>query len=358
MHELCNNSNSQGSKAYTLPRPLDVPIDENPLVSILIPLYNAEEYIGSLLEWCIRQPYKNIEVVVVDDHSTDHSLEIAKRYESERIHILTNPKKGAQSARNYAFQNCHGRFVKFHDADDYCSDNIILRQVERMMKDGDDDTIVFSSLHTIDNYGNIGKEKAYNDKDFDNPIDFLSIGQEFFHIHTPHCFLLTRQTVEKTGGWKEDVLILQDNLFFTKAAEKASKMLYVEDEYAVWRVFYDNQHTHSRSLEKMRNAIHTICDLANTVLKYRNDEKGRRIASLFLGQHIYRDIIAFRPILAYVNQVCQENGLEWTKIKRRRLGFLYATLGWERTSCLVWKWKNGIRTIKGKVKTLFRTSNP
>ena len=71
--------------------------DDNPLVSILIPLYNDEEYIGGLLEWCLRQPYKNIEVVVVDDHSTDNSYKIAKNYECDRIHVLVNPKKGSQS---------------------------------------------------------------------------------------------------------------------------------------------------------------------------------------------------------------------------------------------------------------------
>ena len=63
-----------------------------PLVSILIPLYNAEQYIGGLLDWCLRQPYKNIEVVVVDDHSTDNSYSIAKKYESDRVHVLPNGK--------------------------------------------------------------------------------------------------------------------------------------------------------------------------------------------------------------------------------------------------------------------------
>ena len=92
--------------------------DIRPLVSVLIPLYNAEQYIGGAIESCLEQSYKNIEVVVVDDHSTDQSLNIAKKYEGERVHVFSNPGKGAQSARNFAYQCSKGNLVKFHDADD------------------------------------------------------------------------------------------------------------------------------------------------------------------------------------------------------------------------------------------------
>lgn len=307
----------------------------SPLVSILIPLYNAEKYIGDLLEWCIRQPYKNIEVVVVDDHSTDNSFAIAKRYENDRIHVLTNPKKGSQSARNYAFEHSTGQYVKFHDADDYCSDNIIVKQVERMVKDGDEDTIVFSTRLIADEDGFINQAKAYNDKDFKNPIDFLYIEQKFFHLHNPHCFLLNRETVEKSGGWNEDILIFQDTLFFTKAIEKASKMLYVENEYAVWRMIDDDTKIHKPKPEKLKNGIHTICEMAKTLLKYRHDNETLDITSNYIGQHIYLNFLQFRHILPYVDKICKQNGLKWTKIKSPRLGFLYSTLGWKRTTLIV-----------------------
>ena len=311
----------------------------SPLVSILIPLYNAEEYIGSLLEWCLRQPYKNIEVVVVDDHSTDHSLSIAKRYESDRIHVLTNPSKGAQSARNYAFAHSTGPFVKFHDADDYCSDTIISSQVERMLKDGDEDAIVFSSLHTIDVYGNEGNERHYNDHDYPNPIDYISDSLRLYSFHTPHCFLMNRGTVEKVGGWDEQVMIRQDNIFYTKAAEQASRMLYQENEYGLWRIHCDQNHMHDLSPEKARNSISTLCDIANTLLSHRDDAKSRKIAYDYIGQNIYRHFLSYRPILSYIDEVVKQNGLEWTKIKSPRLGFLYSILGWENATTLILQWR-------------------
>lgn len=66
----------------------------NPLVSILIPLYNAEQYIEETITKALEQTYSNTELVIVDDHSTDNSLKIAQKYASEKVHIYSNPKKG------------------------------------------------------------------------------------------------------------------------------------------------------------------------------------------------------------------------------------------------------------------------
>lgn len=312
----------------------DLACKEMPLVSILIPLYNAEDYIGNLIEWCLNQPYKNIEVVVVDDHSTDNSYAIAKRYEGEKVHIYTNPKKGAQSARNYAFAMSRGQLVKFHDADDYCSDNLILRQVERMLKDGDEDSLVFSIVRCLKSDGSLVVVDALNNKDLDVPLDFLFLKLDDSY-YNPHRFLLSRKLVEKIGGWDESVKIFQDTIFFVKAIEKASKMLYVEDEYAVWRLVDDASKIHYRTSDRMINALPTICDIADIMLKYRNDDKAKSKVKLFLGLHIYNNIKYFRNKMPYVEEILRKRGLEWKKITNPRLKFLYSTLGWARATVLI-----------------------
>ena len=200
----------------------------SPLVSVLIPLYNAEEFIGGAIESCLNQSYKNIEIVVVDDHSTDRSLSIAKQYESEKVHVLVNPKKGGQSARNYAYQCSKGRFVKFHDADDYSTPGLIEKQVERMLTDGDEDTIVYSLLHQLETNGEMAVQTNMKGKDYFNPIDFAIDMLRYHAFFCPHCYLLTRKTVDAIGGWDENVRILQDRVYFVKAAEVASTVLFVE----------------------------------------------------------------------------------------------------------------------------------
>ena len=81
-----------------------------PLVSVLIPLYNAQQYIADTIIKIKRQTYPNIEVIIVDDHSTDESLKVAQQYASEQIHVYVNPLKGGNSARNYAFLQSKGEW--------------------------------------------------------------------------------------------------------------------------------------------------------------------------------------------------------------------------------------------------------
>jgi len=319
--------------------------ESRPLVSVLIPLYNAEEYIGGAIESCLNQSYKNIEVVVVDDHSTDRSLSIAKQYESDRVHVLSNPKKGAQTARNYAYECSKGRLVKFHDADDYSTPGLIEKQVDRMLQDGDDDTMVYSLLHQLEGNGEMTIQTRMKGKDYFNPIDFAVDMLRAHAFYCPHCYLLTRKTVDAIGGWNENVRILQDRVYFVKAAEVASKVLFVDGEYAVWRVFDDGVHIHSQKTpDKMKNAIETICDMAQTVLRYKDNADTREVCETFIGRCIYFDFPSFRPILPYVNELCTKNGLKWVKFRNERFNFLYSLLGWERTTALLL----GIKKTFGK----------
>lgn len=104
------------------------------LVSIIIPTYNRERFIGRAIDSCIKQSYKNIEIIVCDDHSTDDTQQyIAKRIkEDKRIRYCETPngKKGSNVARNTAIQLAKGRYLAFLDSDDYLTDDSIKCRVE------------------------------------------------------------------------------------------------------------------------------------------------------------------------------------------------------------------------------------
>lgn len=90
-----------------------------PTVSIVIPCYNAANYLGETLQSIANQSYKNIEVILVNDGSTDKSLELAYPYESKiNLTILNIPNGGVSNARNIGFQHTTGEFIVFLDADD------------------------------------------------------------------------------------------------------------------------------------------------------------------------------------------------------------------------------------------------
>lgn len=106
------------------------------LVSIIIPVYKVQEYLPKCLESLILQTYKNIEIIVVDDGSTDNSLSICEQYAAKdsRIHIITQKNFGVTAARMNGFLHSHGELIMFVDGDDFVSSNILEHMLEVQKK--------------------------------------------------------------------------------------------------------------------------------------------------------------------------------------------------------------------------------
>ncbi|MBA6412299.1 glycosyltransferase [Parahaliea sp. F7430] len=99
-----------------------------PLVSVIIPCYNSEKYLSECIDSVLSQDYENIEIIAVDDGSTDGTLNILKQFKT--IYFYTQPNSGACSARNKGFISSSGKYIKFLDSDDFLEPNVISKQVE------------------------------------------------------------------------------------------------------------------------------------------------------------------------------------------------------------------------------------
>ena len=99
-----------------------------PRVSIIVPVYNTEKYLGKCLESLINQTYSDIEIIAVDDNSQDHSLDILESYQKrypEKLKIVQNSEnKGAGASRNIALDIATGQYIGFVDSDDYVTENM------------------------------------------------------------------------------------------------------------------------------------------------------------------------------------------------------------------------------------------
>ena len=105
-----------------------------PLVSVIMPVYNAEKYVVEAIESVIAQKYQNWELLIVDDGSTDRSLEIINRYvkQDKRIQLFQNQtsKHGPGMARNYGMDQIHGKYTYFIDADDWIEKELLQDTVD------------------------------------------------------------------------------------------------------------------------------------------------------------------------------------------------------------------------------------
>ena len=118
-------------------------INNNISVSVIIPVYNACEYLRPALDSVIGQSMENIEIICIDDGSTDCSLEIVMEYQKRdpRVRIITETNAGPALARNNGLKRARGEYVIFLDADDFFEPNLILHLYERAKRDELDITI-------------------------------------------------------------------------------------------------------------------------------------------------------------------------------------------------------------------------
>lgn len=86
--------------------------------SVVIPLYNKEHFIKKAIQSVLKQSFQDFEIIIVDDGSTDRSLEIARKFESEKLKVYTQPNQGVSVARNKGIENASGEYIAFLDADD------------------------------------------------------------------------------------------------------------------------------------------------------------------------------------------------------------------------------------------------
>src|SRR5713101_7729899 len=103
-----------------------------PLVSILVPTFNAHEWIADTLRSAIAQTWERKEIIVVDDGSSDQTLAFARQFESNSVRVVTQKNQGAAAARNTAFSMCQGDYIQWLDADDLLAPDKVEKQVRKL----------------------------------------------------------------------------------------------------------------------------------------------------------------------------------------------------------------------------------
>ncbi len=134
-----------------------------PLVSVIIPTYNYGRYLGKALESCRSQTYKGLEIIVVDDGSTDDTRGVVERFGPGVVYIF-QANQGVSRARNRGLDVARGELLTFLDADDYLLPDSIADRVEVLQR-RPDIGIVFSDSYSCDAEGNLSiKEKRERDR--------------------------------------------------------------------------------------------------------------------------------------------------------------------------------------------------
>ena len=127
-------------------------MNKNPLISVVIPVYNVENYLKECIESILNQTLQNIEIICVDDGSKDKSLDILKQYASQykNITIISQHNKGAGIARNIGLRHASGKYILFFDSDDYMSPQTLEILYNKAENDNADIVIGKSRIYNQD----------------------------------------------------------------------------------------------------------------------------------------------------------------------------------------------------------------
>jgi glycosyltransferase involved in cell wall biosynthesis len=216
-----------------------------PLVSIIIPCYNSEKYIAEAIESALNQTYPNIEVVVIDDGSTDDSLNIINKY-SNKIIFKSQKNSGAPAARNYGLTFVNSEYINFLDADDLLLPEAVM---SRYMAIGNNDAVYGDEIYFSGSIDNVIKRR----KTF--PPYKHNLLASFLHPegHPATNAVLIKRSCFKKIKWREDLKSGQEFMLWLDLAKTNLKFKHINQDVTLIRLHDSESRISNQGIKKIYN---------------------------------------------------------------------------------------------------------
>jgi glycosyltransferase involved in cell wall biosynthesis len=254
-------------------------------VSIIISAFNAEKYIQETLNSVFSQTWKNLEIIVVNDGSTDNTLSILETY-SDKIKIISQENKGQDAALNNGYKNSSGDYIKFMDSDDLINPEMIERQMKVL--EGSDDYVAYGEW-----------ARFYNDRpalaDFTrldywkdaSPLDFLTARPERVMLQCG-IMLIPRAILEKSGLWDERLILFNDTEFYTRVLLASKAIRFTEGSRLYYRSGMTGSISAGRARKFYESTFLATCLLGERLVAAEDSYRVRNLVSnTFLMQYYH-----------------------------------------------------------------------
>jgi glycosyltransferase involved in cell wall biosynthesis len=266
------------------------------LVSIIIPAYNAGDFISETINSVLNQEHKNFELLIVNDGSTDNTEEVIERFlVDKRIKYISQENRGCSAAKSLGMQRANGEFIQYLDADDLLSSDKIKEQVE-----------------ALDNHrGNIAvcRTKAFFDSIKD--ADSQEIDSDFLYSTTdtmqfilnlyglngkngmiqPNAFLISKELSEKIGPWNTSISPSpdEDGEYFCRAILAAEAVCFTKSGINYYRKRRNSANNLSRQLsyDYARGALKSLILITAHILARENTDRTRRLMAMHFANFMY-----------------------------------------------------------------------
>lgn len=256
-------------------------------VSCLIPCYNADRWIAQAIESALNQTYPHKEVIVVDDGSSDRSLEIIKSF-GDRICWETGENRGGNVARNRLLSLSTGEWIQYLDADDYLLPNKIEKQIKFLAQNRDAEVIYSPHItEELDHQKITHTPPALANLLLPHDLWLLAIQWKFPQTGG---LLLHKQALIDVNGWREDLKHCQDYDLYVRLLIANKRFAYCPEAGAVYRWWCSGTVTRRKIAEIYRDRLgiqdaieaylsstHQLCSIRQDAINQARFEYARRI---------------------------------------------------------------------------------
>lgn len=231
-----------------------------PKVSIIVPVYNVEKYICQCVDSILNQTYTDIELLLIDDQSSDNSPIICDNYvkKDSRVQVFHNLNSGVSSARNLGLENAKGEWIIFCDADDYwCNTYFLYNMIEYSIHNNVDiirgEYISVNEKNEIIDNSAIKNKNSINNKTL-SLIDFINqaINDEFFLVLN----LIKRQLIDDIR-FDVNMVFQEDKKFFLQLLNNNPKCAYINNLFYAYRR-YPSSVSGSKNIKKIEDSF-SLC---------------------------------------------------------------------------------------------------
>lgn len=289
--------------------------DQGVKVSVIIPVYNTEQYIKRSVDSVLNQTFGELEVLLVDDGSTDRSWDICKEIaeKDSRVCLFRQEHSGVSAARNLGLKKCRGEYVFFLDSDDEYKQNLLQKAVH-IFENCNCDCIRFQDEYTekesVSRLFSDEEWKLYSQKEF--IVKALSNFEIYCNLSSCCFGAYKREIIEKSDlCFKEEFALGEDGIFVMEYLLKSNKIVYMRDVLYTYYTFDPEKRvsTTSPQIKVLYDAYELYFIIHNMVYqKYRDVFNQEEKSVIYLK--FYDQMIAF-----LVQFAAYSKHLNWKQIK-------------------------------------------
>ena len=278
-----------------------------PLVSICIPCHNAAPYIGAALDSVLSQTWKHLEIIVVNDGSTDGTDVILEQYRESGVRVIHEKCGSAAKARNRALKEATGDYIKFFDADDLLSPEMIERQMARL--DCRIDAVASSEWGRF--HGDLSTFKSNPQsvwRDMESTEWLVEAWHDARPMMQPGMFLIPTTILEESGGWDEELTLIDDFEFFARVLCHSKEVLFTSEAVLYYRSGLSGSLSGQKSRKAVESQYHSLLRGTGNLLALRQDPTARLSCANMLQDFIFTHYPEHADLCAKLSDRIKELG--------------------------------------------------